>query len=1047
MPTKSVDKSSGRIVIFQISDIHATEKTPLAERMVQAAQALTRHVENSDQVLVFITGDLAFSGRKHEYSVVTTAILKLKTELVRLGASEVGIYSVPGNHDRDHSLMDEALLNSLVETVSNGSSSGPIIQILNQPHKHYFESETILEPEFTFNSDSVSKKVNIDSVIGKLSIVGLNTAFCAKKRDDPGNIDLGLTQPLPDEADVSILLMHHPTAWMTVASRKHFQREVAPRFGLIFTGHEHSGDTFDVARSDGRSSKFIEGGVFFEHNPGHSSFNVVEISKDEEEKSFLYSVSSYRLTDSGFEVETESQPRRVPQGHFGHRWNELNDSFRDFLESDGDAIMGSMVLSGRRTDNLRIDRRLSPSTILKTDLGPRLSGELLQSPGKVLIFGEEKSGKTTLAKIIYLQAYIRGELPLYIDAEKIQAINDGSFSAHLDRLIQDQYRDLTPTKYFEAPREKRIAVLDNHHVVATHGKRHDLLSSALNSHFASVVSLVDSTLMSGSLFAHGSDAFVEYERFELLPLDRPQVRRLTRLWCKGDSGLVNEVKADILFRAVDSVLADPIIPSYPFFVLSLLAQAESGQALRAGTSTQGYLYENMLTSSIIGAVAKEKLIDVENVIQYASALSVICYDANDIGLETSDLQDFHRQHADKWGLAIDYRRMIDVLIRASIISESGDRFEFKYKFCMYYFVGRHIAEAFEDPANANRLDELVDQLHAEHGANIVAFAAHRAGESNKRDIVDKIVQSTNGIFRSRPRSTLRADLKGHFGSSRIDTPLEAKPSTEDEVGIGATTADKAKPKPPSKTPDSLANEYLRGIRSLSIVGQIVRGFQGKLQADEKQRLIEAAVGLTLRTVGDIEERILATSSDAEFDVIADDVVAAWESGNLVPESFKEEWAKTRSPEARRKFVKEKIAASLVSISEVSLSALFRHTSRALGSPQTNAIFNQYLQKEAKNLGPGMDRAMQFLLLSNRIEFSSEMPDEQIVRLHASFKKDGNDFGADLVRRLIWLRLMTTAPEYSAVQRICSQIGIDYHSPRMKQLRHRQIAAAVDREGE
>ena len=1027
-----------RLALVHISDLHVRHNTDLTGRFLSAATAVTKHLEAADQVLVLITGDIAFSGRQAEYATFQTQLAAFMKDLETRGARRLGVYIVPGNHDRDHELIDAEVLDALAGKIAAGVTSVGIVKTLAAPHVHYFTLEGVLNPAFKMRPDSLVKFADVAAPIGSISIVGLNTAFCARKYDDPGSIDTAGFSPEPPDADLTLLLMHHPTAWMTVTARKYFQRVIAPRFGLIFTGHEHSADEFDVSRSDGRSTKYVEGGVFFENGQSGSSFNIVDIAHDED------GARRFRLTtfsmDDGEQDYSPMEGARwvdVPDGQLGRRWNALSETFRDYLEGDADATQ-SMVLGDRRPEGLRIDRLLSNSNLKKDDEPQKLSEQMSFSGRKTLVIGEEKSGKTTLASTIFLRQHDIGELPLLIDANKVLAANAPAMERHFQDLVDQQYRDLKASDYFAKERKLRVAIVDNHHAIAVSDKRSELLNDALNKHFATVVSFVDSALVTGAIFAAHSDAFVEYERFELLPLDRAQVRQLTRLWCRSNKDIAPadvEARSHQLYQSIDAILADPIIPSYPFFVLSLLAQTDSGRAPRAGTSTQGYVYENMLVASILRAVEREKLLDIENVIQYASHLAVHCYDRSDVGLEVSELEVFHRRHITQWGLSVDYLRMIDVLIRASIMDKVGDRYEFKFKFGLYYFVGRQIADAIDEPANAARLDQLVSQMHTEAGANIVAFAAHRAGENNKREIVEKVILAASAIFDSRGESSLTTDLRAHFG---VATPhlIPARPVVDEGKNVGAVKASDSKPQaraPATRDLEAAPNEYLRAIRSISIVGQIVRGFQGKLKADEKSRLIGAAVGLALRTICDLEIRLIEASGP-ELDAIADEIVAAWESGNLVPPAFKAEWAKARSPDARKKIVKDKLAVAFLSIAELSFSALFRQTSRSLGSSQTIDLLNAALEAAEAKAAPG-NRAYQLLLLSNRLEFGGEFPEAKIVKLHSDFRKDKNVFGADLVRRMMWLRLVTTSPSFKAVQKVCIQVGIKYSGPRIKKVRY------------
>ncbi|MFQ2441789.1 metallophosphoesterase family protein [Aeromonas caviae] len=100
-----------KISILHLSDIHikGTTEEEFLEKIVPNLTNLTSyHASSSDVIFIAITGDIAFSGKEHEYLIASRFIEKLKNDINADTKKPVEIIIVPGNHDCNFSNANQA---------------------------------------------------------------------------------------------------------------------------------------------------------------------------------------------------------------------------------------------------------------------------------------------------------------------------------------------------------------------------------------------------------------------------------------------------------------------------------------------------------------------------------------------------------------------------------------------------------------------------------------------------------------------------------------------------------------------------------------------------------------------------------------------------------------------------------------------------------------------------------------------------------------------------------------------------------------------------
>jgi formylglycine-generating enzyme required for sulfatase activity/predicted MPP superfamily phosphohydrolase/energy-coupling factor transporter ATP-binding protein EcfA2 len=253
------------ITILHLSDIHFKKKIDeenktfrqdVQKKLIDIVKTHTK--KNDYPNFVTVTGDIAFSGKKHEYDEAWEFFEKLKPVL----QPEPVYLVVPGNHDVNR------------EKVKKHFSLGRIViedhtdEFLEDPA----EVKTFIQPKFTAfrdfcrrlnpqlyqppknqpgkdkNKENKTRKYYfwVKNFTGKeVSFLGLNSAWASEGDEDRFNIALGYPQVMAALEESTqpnkIVLMHHPPFnWLKDMESGKSRVELFKQCSLVLHGHNHS---------------------------------------------------------------------------------------------------------------------------------------------------------------------------------------------------------------------------------------------------------------------------------------------------------------------------------------------------------------------------------------------------------------------------------------------------------------------------------------------------------------------------------------------------------------------------------------------------------------------------------------------------------------------------------------------------------------------------------------------------------------------------------------------------------------------------------------
>ncbi|MCG6868617.1 MAG: SIR2 family protein [Gammaproteobacteria bacterium] len=312
-----------QIAWLHLSDLHIRAGDQYDQQVALSPLLgdLTAIVEQGRQDFdcIFVTGDVAYSGRAEEYEVAT----KFFRSLSSATAVPTGrIYCVPGNHDVDRS----RLTPFLVESARTLGSCELVLQVIgNASERSLFTDRQrpyydFLKATFPWAGTVEPSDLSYTHILElkgrRLAIVGLNSAWVAGSDDDHGRIVVGERQAREAlektaQADFVVGLLHHPFSWLSEFDASDVTALLNTRCDFLLHGHVHELGVVSLVSPDSESFH-LAAGATYQGRRELLSYNFVSL--DPEAGRARVTMRRYSDRDGGFWAPATEMYRSAPEG-------------------------------------------------------------------------------------------------------------------------------------------------------------------------------------------------------------------------------------------------------------------------------------------------------------------------------------------------------------------------------------------------------------------------------------------------------------------------------------------------------------------------------------------------------------------------------------------------------------------------------------------------------------------------------------------------------------------------------------------------------------
>ena len=458
-----------------------------------------------------------------------------------------------------------------------------------------------------------------------------------------------------------------------------------------------------------------------------------------------------------------------------------------------------------------------------------------------LIHGEDKSGKTVLARHMFMYLMKQNSPAILLD------LDDSGMNPNRPALFSECYSRQFHGDYgLWCQQSNKTIILDN---LTSMPPLLSLLDRACTE-FENVIVMASSDVFYAFFQDEARLAdFVEI-KLETLSLHQQEELIRKRMSVSIPADELSDGLIDRLARRVNSiVVSDKIFPRYPFYVLSILQSYEGYMPTNMAITSYGHCYNVLIVASLVRAGIRPSDDSVNACFNFAEQLAFAMYRARDAyGNCEFNFAGFEGRYVKRF--------IIDASVRNrlrhesfGIINEDGS---FRTDYMYHFFLGRYLARHSDESVEI--VNAMCDASHIEANYFTLMFAIHH---SHDLSIIDKLRTNTEDLVKHVSPATLVSSETQRFAKVLSEIPesilsddsIEAERGRENDrqqVAMDAEVEfDKEMERQRSR---NSATAIYKVFKNTKILGQILRSRHGNLERSIVEELIMTITDSGLRLV-------------------------------------------------------------------------------------------------------------------------------------------------------------------------------------------------------
>ena len=1013
-------RSKMKLLIIHLSDTHLhSERNSVITKFPFVAKALQNEEVELAGVVVVVSGDIAFSGRTEEYKVAADCLSQLKNELsTKTKANDVRFVFVPGNHDCEFPRAGsarETIINALRKGINAPVDDG-MVDLCCDVQRSFF---TFRDAFPTGSPNRPVGPIYWEYIWNKGEINVLfrcyNTAWLSQLSEQQGSLffpEKYLRSALSAApADYCVAVFHHPYNWLSAATHREFRGHIEKISDLVLTGHEHEPDHYQKYTFRGEANEYLEGAVFQEKDqPERSGFHVICVdlaSQRQRVVSFFWQDGMYVPTELG---SGWAPYKRAGRG--GKRDFDLSDQFSKWVDDPGAAFAHPAKADLTLSDifvfpNLKeFQIRAKHEFVYGSLVEGRDVLKALSPKRRVLIFGRQQAGKTTLAKVLFRDFYNKGITPVLLSGDDLsrEHVELAKFEELVEQSFQNQYRNPLLPKFQQLDREKTLIIIDDYDQARLNAKGRLKLLHNVCSRYDRVFIFGDDVLQMEEIASAkaSGEVLADFDQFEIMQFGCLLRNKLIEQWYSlGSEYVANpEELAKKTHQAetlITALIGKNYLPSYPIFVLTLIQARDSGTPPDTSVGTYGGLYEVLITQAL---AKKSKAGNLDLKMAYLSELAYWMFSNQKKRITEDDWMRFHGEYCAKFKIKPSREELKREFEESGLFEQIDTRYDFRHHYSYYYFVARYLRDNITQPEVRSIITSLCEKLYKDEHASIWLFLSHLTKDPF---IVDVILTHARSTFSKLRPAAFDEDVKFLATLSKSVEQIVLVDKDFGEIKEARLRRLDSAPTAPEEADDSEAetNEALKfisqinlALRTLEVLGQIVKNFPGSLIGTHKFALVKECYELGLRTTSMLLG-FFKDNADGIIEFLA----------NHVQEKF---------PKIhKRDELENKIRSFLFWMIEGTCFGLVKRVSTAVGHSQLGETYAEVLQSMKTNAVALIDVSIQLDNLG--------MPEDLIEDLSKRF---GNNVFCDrLLRQLVVHHFYMFPTKEHTKQKVCAALKI------------------------
>lgn len=476
----------------------------------------------------------------------------------------------------------------------------------------------------------------------------------------------------------------------------------------------------------------------------------------------------------------------------------------------------------------------------------------------VLLEGENQSGKSSLINMMYLDSILHQKFPLLINGKCFKKME---IDKPLEKAFIEQYENKSFEEYNQYSNECKILFIDNLNSAELNNKSILELLKKLENRFSRIIITTSSIYnIISVLESTTKDVFCG----KILPLGHKKRNKLIenyhRLNEENPYSITEQIfleKTKDSYEQVQTFLGDKLIPSYPIFVLSILQSMNLVKPNNYEQTSYGYCYQSLIHFAL-AAKAKIKNEDIDTYINYLSELAFSLFDKKKKTLSDIEFQEFHKNYSANY-IAPSFIEVRDKLLGSGLLVYDEDEwFHFGYNYIFYFLIAQKIATILTEEKGRQIIQYLCKNIQVDKYANILIFVAHHSKDPFlidetilasmiPFDDIEPITLERNGSFNELIKDIIQ-EFKDDIIRSNTDPIQEREKSLESRDKLELQMKDNTYEEDYQNMPSEIISFY-QAVRSLEIVGQIIKNRKGSISKQKLHEMIKELYLTAFRTIG------------------------------------------------------------------------------------------------------------------------------------------------------------------------------------------------------
>ncbi len=459
--------------------------------------------------------------------------------------------------------------------------------------------------------------------------------------------------------------------------------------------------------------------------------------------------------------------------------------------------------------------------------------------GRSMIYGQDKSGKTALAKQLALSLVHDGQPVLFADLGGALRPN----AKFLGRLYEDQFNG---DYSLWLQRDSKTLIVDNMNDAPNQVEFIERCSEI----FSNIYVFVSTDVFQAFLI--DEIRLADFHPIRLDPLTLTQQENLIRnqlTALRGEDGFSDGFVDKAEDRVNSIIISNKIVPRYPFFVLAILQTFDALMPPSLSITSYGHCYHVFVVASLTRAGISHADDVLNSCFNFAEQLAFATFRARrEADSEPIDFAKFKRDYGSEF---IIEKSLLNRLTQKEfgIITDDG---KFKHAYMYYFFLGKMLA------TNSELADTYLRELcdHSDVDGNYLAllFAIHHA--TNDKIIEDIIVRMMVELENT-PIATLNKGETARFASivSELPRTVLSGGSVEEERAKARQTRDNLEAAQDDELEEQKYEEgdedslrMLRTFKNNKILGQVLRNQAGKLPRNKIEEIVETIADSSFRLI-------------------------------------------------------------------------------------------------------------------------------------------------------------------------------------------------------